>query len=834
MLAGLTKIFDVQVRFGLDNKAFLAGMKKVGASMSNAGRKMTMAVTLPILGLGVAAVKISADFEKTMNTVGAVTGATGKDFDALREKAKELGRTTEWSANQAAEGMKFLGMAGFKTNEILDALPSVLKLATAGEMDLAQSADIVTNMLTGMQMKVTELPHAVDVLSKTFTSANVDLGMLGESFGYAALSASSTKIPFEEVAAMFGLMGNAGLQASRAGTAFRAMVNKIASPSERGAKAIEVLGISFVTAKGDMRSMIDIMSELRETTKDMGSVERKGVFKDIFGVRGGETVLAMLATTDEEFQTMVSSVTEAHGEATRIQQMKLRGLHGQLTLLKSAAEGFAIAIGESGILGAVTELVMKMTPLIQKMAQADPEQLQLGLKIAAIAAALGPVLWILGQIILVAPAVATACTFIFGPWGLLIAAIVAGVILIIKNWGKIKPLFQAAYVEVMKWMEPIKKWFIDNSQIIKDAWQSVVLVFVALWDTYGPLLSKLWEAHWIYMKTIATAIWETIKIAFTVFFTLLGGILKAAMQAINGDWSGAWLTIKETFIKIWEDIELWIGKMILNIERGFLDFTDSIKNGFQDLWHNLVGGSIVIDIVRDVIEQFGIMETGVGIIIDRLLIKVEQTFEQMKRSALVMGLPAPGSGVPARIKDTDYPDVSDEEVKKARDKFEASSKNGEKYINPIFEKLGNQLTKQSARLGKMIAHGNIGKALERVFTMLGNSIAEHIQTRITAMLQQQGMSGFGAGLLGGLGGGLVGVGIGLLGGLMNKGNKVGETSDLPIFAHITNWEGYFQFGATMSESFFRSGRSDIYATDAHGRVMDHLHNGWEGGEQFSI
>lgn len=187
-------------------------LSKAGTGMEKFGRGWTTGVTLPIVGAGAAVITTAASFESSMNRVKGLTGATGDEFDKLRDQARELGATTQYSASEAADGMGFLAMAGFKTNEILGAMPSVLELAASAQMDLASAADITSNILTGYGKNVGELGHVNDVLVKAMTSANVDLNMLGESLKYVGPVASGVGMDFEEVAAAVGLMGNAGIQ----------------------------------------------------------------------------------------------------------------------------------------------------------------------------------------------------------------------------------------------------------------------------------------------------------------------------------------------------------------------------------------------------------------------------------------------------------------------------------------------------------------------------------------------------------------------------------------------------------------------------------------------
>ena len=227
-----------------------SGMLDFGVKIGVMGAAMSAALAIPI--------KTAADFEQAMARVKAVSGATDEEFAKLTNTARELGRTTKFSASEAADGMNFLAMAGFKSTEIIAAMPSVLELAAAANLDLASAADITSNNLTGYGMKVEDLAKVNDVLVGTFTSANTDLTQLGIAMKYVGPVASSAGISFTEVAAAIGLLGNAGIQGSMAGTSLRKTISSLIKPSSAGAKELQKLGVSVVDSKGklDRKSVV--------------------------------------------------------------------------------------------------------------------------------------------------------------------------------------------------------------------------------------------------------------------------------------------------------------------------------------------------------------------------------------------------------------------------------------------------------------------------------------------------------------------------------------------------------------------------------------------------
>jgi hypothetical protein len=241
-----TGIADATGQLRAFGQASSRSLQAVGKDFQAAGRAISTRISLPLAAAGAAIVKVAADFERATNRVSALTGATADQFERLRDQAKELGATTQFSATQAAEAQAFLAQAGFNTDQIFRSLPGTLNLAGAAQLDLGRSADIVSNILTGFQLDVGELDRAVDVLAKAFVSSNTDLEQLGQGFKFVGPVASAFGISLEETAAALGLLGNAGLQASSAGTGLRRIISTLAKEQDK-------LGISTVDAQGKLR-----------------------------------------------------------------------------------------------------------------------------------------------------------------------------------------------------------------------------------------------------------------------------------------------------------------------------------------------------------------------------------------------------------------------------------------------------------------------------------------------------------------------------------------------------------------------------------------------------
>lgn len=250
---------------GAANKA-----RKAFTSVTSSATWQAAAVGAAGLAAGLAlSVRTGMEFEKAMSGVAAKVGGTAAEVAKLNELAQDLGRRTQFSAKQAAEGMDFLAMAGFKTNEIVSAMPGLLNLAAAGQLELGQAADITSNILGGLGLKAEETNRVADVLAKAATSSNVSVEMLGETFKYVAPVAAQAGVSLEELAAATGLLGDAGIQGSEAGTGLRSVLLRLAAPPEEAAKALDRLGISTKDSAGNMRPFGDILSDVDRRMKEL-------------------------------------------------------------------------------------------------------------------------------------------------------------------------------------------------------------------------------------------------------------------------------------------------------------------------------------------------------------------------------------------------------------------------------------------------------------------------------------------------------------------------------------------------------------------------------------
>lgn len=328
-----------------------APFKKIVSLIAN---PMTQMAAFAGVSFGVAdTINTFKDFEQGMANVKAISGATGEEFDELTATAKKLGETTMFSAAQAAEAMENLAMAGWKSKDIVAGMPGLLDLAAAGSVDLATAADVTSSALAQFNMDASESTRVADVLAATATNSKTDIAGLGESLKMAGTQAGALGYSIEDTALALGLMGNAGVDASSAGTALRSTLARMskqegmtAEESNAMAQAMKKVGVSLTDSQGRSKSLMTVMKELRAGFQGMTETEKAATAANLAGMYAQSGLLAIVNASDEKFNELADAIGNAQGAAAEMSKTKMDTLQGSLYYLQSAAEGVKIAIGE--------------------------------------------------------------------------------------------------------------------------------------------------------------------------------------------------------------------------------------------------------------------------------------------------------------------------------------------------------------------------------------------------------------------------------------------------------------------------------------------------------
>lgn len=286
------------------------------------------------------------DFEAAMSQVQAISGATGSEVTKLTNKAKEMGATTKFTAEESAEAFNYMAMAGWKTEDMLSGIEGILSLAAASGEDLATTSDIVTDALTAFNMKASDAGRFSDVLAAAASNANTTVSGMGETFKYAGSMAGSLGYSIEDVALMTGLMANTGIKATMAGTALNSIFTRLSTNTNGAADAMSDLGIEFFTSEGNARDLSDVMGELRKATAGMTAEQKSQLANTIAGTQAQKGLLAILNASEEDYNKLADAINNADGAAAGMSETMMDNLQGSITLLQSAVDGVKISFGE--------------------------------------------------------------------------------------------------------------------------------------------------------------------------------------------------------------------------------------------------------------------------------------------------------------------------------------------------------------------------------------------------------------------------------------------------------------------------------------------------------
>lgn len=603
-------------------------LQSTGKSMTSAGSTLTKTVTTPVLGLGTAAVKVTSDFESAMSKVSAISGATGGDLDALNKKAQEMGAKTKFSATESAEAFTYMAMAGWKTEDMLSGIDGIMSLAAADGLDLATTSDIVTDALTAFGLSASDSGHFADVLAKASSNANTNVSMLGESFKYAAPVAGALGYSAEDTAIALGLMANAGIKGSQGGTALRGSLTRLIKPTDDAAALMEQYGLSMTNADGSMKSLGEVMNMLRDKLGGLTEAEQAQVAAQIFGQEAMSGMLAIINASDSDYAKLTDAIYDADGAAQQMADTMLDNLSGQLTLLKSALEGLAIQFGEI-LMPYIKQFVTWLQNLTQKLQELTPEQKEQIVKWAAIAAAIGPVLMVLGKLtssvgsiittfgkipgaIAKAKSAFTAVSAAIGGISAPVVAVVAAIGVLIAAFANLWKTNEEFRNKMTAIWDGIKSKFESFAQGIVDRLNALGFDF----ENFGEVVKAIWDGFCSVLAPVFEAAFEIISSVLGTVLDVLTGILDVFIGIFTGNWEQCWNGIKEIFVGIWNGlvgILQSLGNMLLGIFDavcGWFGTTwdetwTNIKQFFVDIWNGITSFfSNVISSIKMAVSNF--------------------------------------------------------------------------------------------------------------------------------------------------------------------------------------------------------------------------------------
>ena len=532
--------------------------QEAGGKIEGVGKSL-LPVTAAITGIGTAGIKVASDFEKAMSGVQAITGATGADFETLREKAIELGATTSFSAGEVAEAMTEMAKAGWSTTQIIDGMAGVLDATAASGESLGTVSTIVADAITGFGLKAKDSARVADLMTQAANSGTIGVADLGESYKYVAPLAQSMGLSIEDVTTALSAMSMAGIKGSQAGTSLRTVLANMAKPSKTVATAMEELGLSITNSDGSFKSLDQIVTIMRTEFTGLTEDQQAYYATALAGKEGMSGLISLLNLTQEEYDALSSSMNNCSGIAGETAAVMQDNLQSKVEQLGGSLESLAIKLSEY-VIPYLTGLVEKITAAVDVFTNLSPGVQKAILVIGGIVAVVGPLLIVIGKVI---GAVGTIMTII---------PKLAGVINVVKT----------AFVALNATM------LANPIVLIIAAIAALVAAFIHLWNT-NEEFRQFWIDLWENIKEVAIAAWNGIK-----------EFLTAAWQAISSTAQSIWNGIKDFFSGIWEGIK--------DTANGILE---TIKNGFNKAVSFITGlassaytwGSDIISGIVDGIES---------------------------------------------------------------------------------------------------------------------------------------------------------------------------------------------------------------------------------------
>lgn len=595
-------------------------LSSFGSAVSSVGGTLTKSVTLPLAGAGTAIMKIGNDFESQMSRVQAIAGATGTELEALTNQALELGSSTSFSASEVAQGMENLASAGFTTNEIMSAMPGLLDLAASSGAELGTASEIAASAIRGFGLEATDAGHVADVFAEAAARTNAQTEDMGEAMKYIAPVANAMGQSLEETAAAIGIMSDAGIKGSQAGTSLRGALSRLAKPTDVMYAKMEELGLSFYDAQGNMLPLNEIVSQLQNSFVGLTQEQQNNALVTLFGQESLSGMLALIQRGPDELVSLTESFKNCDGAAAEMAETMLDNTSGSIEEMMGAIETLAIKL-QQVMAPVITKVVEKITEFVEWLGSLDEGTLQLIATIAAVAAAVGPVLIVIGNVIKAISTIGTAITSIISivktvgtaisglftllaanPVGLVIAAIAALIAIFVTLWNNCEA-FREFWIGL--W-EGIKSIVSGAVEAIKGFFSGVADFFISAWDGVTEFFSGLWEGlkgivqgvadFFIGLWTTQIEMFKSLWSGISEFFSGLWEGIKGIFSAVADFFIDLWTKNVETMKAIWGVLTdffsgLWEGiKSIFSaVADFFINLWTKHLETMRNLWDTLVG-----------------------------------------------------------------------------------------------------------------------------------------------------------------------------------------------------------------------------------------------------
>lgn len=615
--SGFVKTFkDAQEAVKTFEKKSNSMTTAVGSIMKSTGASMTKYISAPLFGVGVAAAKVGGDFEEQMSRVKAISGATGKSFDELRQQAVDLGAKTAFSAKESAAGMENLASAGFSAQEIMKAMPGLLDLAAVSGGDVALASENTATALRGFGLEASEAGHVADVFARAAADTNAEVGDMGEALKYVAPVANSMGISLEETAAAIGIMSDAGIKGSQAGTTLRGALSRLARPTKAMQDTMDNLGVSFYDADGKMKPLKTQVELLKKAFEGLTPEQQQNALVTLYGQESLSGMMALIDKGPDSLGKLTKSLKDSDGAADDMARTMQDNMNSSIEQMFGTFESAAIVI-QKILAPSIKKVADAISGLVEKFVSAPESTQKLIVAIGLIVAAIGPLIFMIGSVIIwinrvkVAFKALSESSKLFSGLSKAMGLLTNPVFLVIAAVA----LLVVGFIYLWNTSEDFRNFWIGLWEGIKSAVSSAVEWIQNAWKSTGEWFNNLWKS----IKEGADNVWTTIQEAPG----------KAA------DWiKNKWTETKEFFSSIWDGIKEaassdWEG--IVNI---LAPYVIAIKNVFQPM----------IDFFTNLWSQIGsiagsaweIIKTAVMGPILLLIDLITGNFNQLKEDASML------------------------------------------------------------------------------------------------------------------------------------------------------------------------------------------------------
>lgn len=588
----------------------------VGKVMQGTGAAMTKYITTPLIGVGVAAAKVGGDFEAQMSRVKAISGATGDTFEQMKQQAIDLGAKTAFSAKESAAGMENLASAGFSAQEIMKAMPGLLDLAAVSGGDVALASENTATALRGFGLEASEAGHVADVFARAAADTNAEVGDMGEALKYVAPVANSMGISLEETAAAIGIMSDAGIKGSQAGTTLRGALSRLARPTKAMQDTMDNLGVSFYDADGKMKPLKTQVELLKKAFEGLTPEQQQNALVTLYGQESLSGMMALIDKGPDTLGKLTKSLKDSDGAADDMARTMQDNMNSSIEQMFGAFESAAIVI-QKILAPSIRKVADAISGLVEKFVSAPESTQKLVVAIGLIVAAIGPLIFMIGSVIIwinrvkVAFKALSESSKLFSGLSKAMGLLTNPVFLVIAAVA----LLVVGFIYLWNTSEDFRNFWIGLWEGIKSAVSSAVEWIQNAWKSTGEWFNNLWKS----IKEGADNVWTTIQEAPG----------KAA------DWiKNKWTETKEFFSSIWDGIKeaassAWEG--IVNI---LAPYVIAIKNVFQPM----------IDFFTNLWSQIGsiagsaweIIKTAVMGPILLLIDLITGNFNQLKEDASML------------------------------------------------------------------------------------------------------------------------------------------------------------------------------------------------------